>query len=81
MDLTGQWEFRQCPEGQISDLSNNGWFRASVPNSVFNNLIENEQINRTDINANPERFSWVSEKPTKKHLTYQKNYTNLTRLT
>ena len=64
-DLAGQWQFTQYPTSarKMSDLDSEDWLPASVPNSIFNNLIEAGRIDQTDINTNPEDFAWVSEKP------------------
>lgn len=65
LDLSGKWEFKQYPLSarRMRDLDPSGWLQTSVPASIFNSLIAAGQINQTDINANPEKFSWVSEKP------------------
>ena len=65
LDLTGKWEFKQYPlrARRMRDLDTADWLQTSVPNSIFNSLIESGQINRSDIDADPEKFSWVSEKP------------------
>jgi beta-mannosidase len=47
----------------MRDLDSADWLQTSVPCSIFNSLIAAGQINRTDIDTNPEKFSWVSEKP------------------
>jgi len=64
MQLSGQWEFKPCSldEEQAHYLNKNGWLRATVPGSVFSNLIEAGQINETDVDINPENTQWVSEK-------------------
>ena len=65
LDLTGKWEFKQYPLSarRMRDLDPAGWLRTSIPGSIFNSLITAGQINQTDINTNPEKFSWVSETP------------------
>ena len=65
LDLTGKWEFKQYPASarRMRDLDSAGWQTTNVPCSIFNSLIESRQIVQADINANPEKFSWVSEKP------------------
>ncbi len=65
LDLTGKWEFKQYPLSarRMRDLDPSGWLQTSVPASIFNSLIAAGQINQTDIDTNPEKFSWVSETP------------------
>jgi beta-mannosidase len=40
-----------------------GWLETDVPCSIFNSLIAADEIKRSDIDARPEEFGWVSEKP------------------
>jgi len=65
LDLTGKWEFKQYPASarRMRDLDSAGWQTTNVPCSIFNSLVESRQIVQADINANPEKFSWVSKKP------------------
>ncbi|UCC22432.1 MAG: hypothetical protein JSW23_11755 [Planctomycetota bacterium] len=65
LDLIGKWEFKQYPlqARRMRDLDSADWLQTSVPGSIFNSLIEAGQINRSDIDTDPEKFSWVSEKP------------------
>ncbi len=65
LDLTGEWEFKQYPLSarRMRDLDSSDWQQTSVPCSIFNSLITAGQIKQSDINAHPENFSWVSEKP------------------
>lgn len=65
LDLTGQWELKQYPLSarRMRDLDGGNWESAAVPSSIFESLIAADKIKRSDINANPEEFSWVSEKP------------------
>ncbi|MHC4487339.1 MAG: beta-mannosidase [Planctomycetota bacterium] len=65
LDLTGKWEFKQYPLSarRMRDLDPSGWLQTSVPGSIFSSLIAAGQINQTDIDTNPEKFSWVSETP------------------
>ncbi len=65
LDLTGKWEFKQYPTSarRMRDLDSADWLPTLIPGSIFNSLITAGQINQTDINTNPEKFVWVSEKP------------------
>jgi len=65
LDLTGQWQFKQYPLSarRMRDLDLTGWQTAAVPSSVFTSLIAAGRIKQADIDANPEQFSWVSERP------------------
>ena len=65
LGLTGQWEFKEYPLStrRMRDLDSSHWHQTTVPCSIFNSLIETSQIEQDDINANPEKFHWVSEKP------------------
>jgi len=63
LDLSGPWEFKQGPldNGQAGKLSRNGWMPTKVPASVFGNLIDAGHMDRTDIDSNPENYTWVSQ--------------------
>ena len=65
LDLTGQWEFKEYPLSarRMRDLDVGDWLRTPVPCSIFTSLIAADKIKQSDIDANPENFSWVSEKP------------------
>jgi len=65
MDLTGNWEFKEFPQSArtIKDLDKPDWQKCSVPSSIFNCLITADKIKKTEIEANPENFTWVSKKP------------------
>ncbi len=65
LDLTGKWGFKEYPASarRMRDLDSGGWLEANVPCSIFNSLIAAGKIKQTDIDTNPEDFSWVSEKP------------------
>ncbi|MHC4075707.1 MAG: beta-mannosidase [Planctomycetota bacterium] len=65
LDLTGKWLFKEYPLSarRMRDLDKGNWLSATVPSSVFTSLIEAGQIKQADIEANPENFTWVSEKP------------------
>ena len=65
LDLTGKWEFKQYPlsSRRMRDLDSADWQEAVVPSSIFTSLIAADKIKQSDINANPENFFWVSEKP------------------
>ncbi|MHC4394151.1 MAG: beta-mannosidase [Planctomycetota bacterium] len=64
-DLTGQWEFKEYPltARRMRDLDSGNWLGTTVPCSIFESLIGAGQIDRSKLNAFPERFSQVSEKP------------------
>ena len=65
LDLTGKWEFKQYPASarRMRDLDSGNWLQTTVPCSIFNSLIAADKIKQSDIDARPEDFSWVSEKP------------------
>jgi beta-mannosidase len=65
LDLTGQWEFKEYPLSarRMRDLDAGDWLKTAVPCSIFTSLIAADKIKQSDIDANPEDFSWVSEKP------------------
>jgi len=65
VDLTGKWEFKQYPASarRMRDLDSADWLEANVPCSIFSSLIAADKIKQDDINARPEDFFWVSEKP------------------
>jgi len=64
LDLTGQWQFKEYPATarRMRDLDDNEWLSCTIPNSIFVNLIEAGKIERCDIDANPENYTWVSDK-------------------
>jgi len=64
LDLTGKWQFKQYPSSarRMRDLAPADWLTTNVPCSIFNSLITAGQIKQADIDANPENFTWVSEK-------------------
>lgn len=64
-DLTGKWEFREYPLSarRMRDLDSADWRQTSIPCSIFESLIKSGQIRQSDIDTDPKRFSWVSEKP------------------
>jgi len=64
LDLAGKWEFKQYPLSarRMRDLDSADWQITSVPSSIFDSLIATGQIERSVLNAYPEKFSWVSEK-------------------
>jgi len=64
LDLAGKWEFKQYPLSarRMRDLDSADWQITSVPSSIFDSLIAAGQIERSVLNAYPEKFSWVSEK-------------------
>jgi beta-mannosidase len=47
----------------MRDLDDSEWCDCTVPNSIFINLIEAGKIDCTDLDANPENYSWVSDTP------------------
>ncbi len=65
LELTGKWEFKDYPLSarRMRDIDSAHWQTTSVPCSIFNSLIAAGQIKQADINAHPENFSWVSERP------------------
>ena len=65
LDLTGKWEFKEYPltARRMRDLESDDWHKTAIPCSVFSSLIAAGQIKQADINTNPEKFAWVSEKP------------------
>ena len=65
LDLTGKWEFKEYPveARRIRDLDSADWKATCVPCSIFNSLITSGQIKQADIYTDPEKFSWVSERP------------------
>ncbi|MHC4457247.1 MAG: glycoside hydrolase family 2 protein [Planctomycetota bacterium] len=64
LDLTGKWQFKEYPSSarRMRDLDSAGWQTTTVPCSIFNSLIEAGQIKQSDIDTDPEKFTWVSEK-------------------
>jgi beta-mannosidase len=58
------------------------WLQTSVPSSIFTSLIQAEQIDPTDLNTNPEKFEWVSQKPWiyKKNVKPPKNFSKADRI-
>lgn len=67
-ELNGRWQFKEYPVSarRMRDLdgeNGGGWNECTVPNSVFTNLIEAGVVERFDIEANPEKYEWVSDKP------------------
>ncbi|MDD5327060.1 MAG: hypothetical protein PHY02_04505 [Phycisphaerae bacterium] len=65
VDLTGRWKFKEYPVSarRIRDLDSADWLETNVPCSIFGSLIVAGQIKQSDIDARPEEFCWVSEKP------------------
>ncbi|MBN1391901.1 MAG: hypothetical protein JW947_03760 [Sedimentisphaerales bacterium] len=65
VDLTGRWEFKEYPvtARRMRDLESGGWLETNVPCSIYSSLIEAEVIKQSDIEARPEEFGWVSDKP------------------
>lgn len=65
VDLTGDWQFKEYPTTarRMRDLHEGDWLSCTIPNSIFVNLIEAGRIDRSDIDANPENYTWVSDKP------------------
>ncbi len=64
IDLTGKWQFTEYPSQarRMRDVENGNWLPCSVPNSIFQNLIESHQIEKFDLLANPEKYKNVSRK-------------------
>ncbi len=65
LDLTGKWRFKEFPSAvrRMRDLQGDDWLDADIPSSVYTNLIDAGRIDRSSIDADPEDFAWVSEKP------------------
>ncbi len=65
LNLTGKWEFKEYPldARRMRDLDSADWMPTNVPCSIFNSLIEAGRIQRCELDANPENFASVSEKP------------------
>lgn len=65
LDLTGRWEFKEYPLSarRMRDLDSADWRTTDVPSSIFSSLIAAGQIEQSNIDTYPEKFSWVSEKP------------------
>jgi beta-mannosidase len=64
-DITKQWEFAEYPVSarNMNDLESAKWHKTSVPTSIFLSLIEAGLIEQKDLLANPENYTWVSDKP------------------
>ncbi|MGA1979213.1 MAG: glycoside hydrolase family 2 protein [Sedimentisphaerales bacterium] len=65
LDLTGKWEFKEYPASarRMRDLDSADWLLTNVPCSIYSSLIAAGKIRQSDIDARPEDFCWVSEKP------------------
>jgi beta-mannosidase len=65
LDLTGKWEFKEYPASarRMRDLDSADWLLTNVPCSIYSSLITAGVIKQSDIDARPEEFGWVSEKP------------------
>jgi beta-mannosidase len=65
LDLTGKWEFKEYPASarRMRDLDSGGWLETKVPCSIYSSLISGGKIKQNDIDARPEEFDWVSDKP------------------
>jgi beta-mannosidase len=65
LDLTGNWQFKEYPTTarRMRDLDEGNWLDCTIPNSIFTNLIEAGTIDRFAIDANPENYTWVSDRP------------------
>ena len=65
LDLSGQWEFKQYPLSarRMRDLDTDNWLQTNVPSSVYTSLIQAGQIEKNDIDANPEIFQSISDLP------------------
>jgi len=65
LDLAGQWQFKQYPTSarRMRDLDTADWYTATIPNSIFINLIEAGQIDQVEMHSCPEKFNWISEEP------------------
>ena len=65
LDLTGKWEFMEYPLSarKMSDLEAGDWFESEVPSSIFSSLVAAGQIKQSEIESNPEKFSYISDRP------------------
>ena len=65
LDLTGKWEFKEYPLAarRMRDLDSADWYPTDVPCSIFTSLISAGRIKRSELMAQPENFSAISEKP------------------
>lgn len=65
IDLTGNWEFKEYPSHarRMRDLDATGWMPTQIPSSIYTSLIDAGQIDRTELNTNPEDFIYISQKP------------------
>ncbi len=63
LQLDGSWEFKEFPETarRMRDLDGGGWMRATVPSSIYTCLAEAGRIDRSELDANPDDFGWVSQ--------------------
>ena len=65
IDLTGNWEFKEYPSQarRMRDLDATGWMPTQVPSSIYTSLIDAHQIDRNQLDTNPEDFIHISQKP------------------
>lgn len=66
IDLTKQqWQFKQYPVDarRMRDLEKSDWHETTVGGSIYTSLIDDGQIERNNLFANPENYKWVSNAP------------------
>lgn len=64
VDLNGYWECKEYPQSarRMRDLDEGNWLPAAVPSSIYTCLAESGHIELTDLEQNPEKYTWISEK-------------------
>lgn len=66
IDLTNlKWQYRKYPTEarNLLDLEEKLWYPAMVPGSIYLSLVKSEQIEKSDLYANPEKYKWVEDIP------------------
>jgi len=66
IDLTKrEWQFKQYPldARRMRDLEKGDWHDTSVPGSIYTSLINDGQLDRDDLFANPENYKWIRRSP------------------
>ena len=77
IDLTqGEWQFKQYPldARRMRDLEKGDWHGTAVPGSIYTSLINDKQIERNDLFANPENYKWVSDSPWIYRTSFETNH-------
>jgi beta-mannosidase len=64
LNLAGQWQFKEYPPfaRRMRDLDDEAWHETVIPCSIFHSLIDAGKITQADIDSDPEKLAWVSEK-------------------